>query len=481
MNFFVNQAMGIGNSGVEHAEFYRAKRFDQAGLPYRFVFVELIKNLHDAMNRWNLKPDQVINMWEYFVLGPDYGQKGLQKTIQPHSNMVIDDTQTNRMMETVTDSGLRINEYYVKRANPEKPETLLVSLDRVELFNEATGQRKATYRVQKQPKHDTEIVNIHLFAQPDGAHLYFENIVQLKRYFFTQLDALFEGKSTFIIDRGEANEVALMNAPERNWNLVDVIHADHLSDRKVASAPLWNNYYEYVLTHMNQINRLVVATELQRQDLLIDFPDAAEKIVTIPVGGVSDDVNEFQARQLGSPLKLVTISRLAAEKHIDLIIKAVIELHQEGKAVTLDIYGQGGEMGKLQKAIQDGDAGDYIQLKGQTNHPEQVYPQYDAFISASYSEGFGLTYIEAMNAALPVITFDARFGALELVHDEQNGFLQHFKRDDEAYNISQLKAGIERLLAVKDYSRLQTQVVASVSDYRDQVIADKWGRLINEL
>ena len=29
MNFFVNKAMGIGNSGVEHAQFYRAACFDR--------------------------------------------------------------------------------------------------------------------------------------------------------------------------------------------------------------------------------------------------------------------------------------------------------------------------------------------------------------------------------------------------------------------------------------------------------------------
>ena len=31
--------------------------------------------------------------------------------------------------------------------------------------------------------------------------------------------------------------------------LIEIVHADHLSDRDVPRAPLWNNYYEYALTH----------------------------------------------------------------------------------------------------------------------------------------------------------------------------------------------------------------------------------------
>lgn len=66
--------------------------------------------------------------------------------------------------------------------------------------------------------------------------------------------------------------------------LISIVHADHLGDRNDPANPLWNNYYEYVLTHLDQLEGLVVATELQRQDLLVDFPNLAKKIVTIPVG-----------------------------------------------------------------------------------------------------------------------------------------------------------------------------------------------------
>ena len=95
----------------------------------------------------------------------------------------------------------------------------------------------------------------------------------------------FPETKTIIIDRGEESEAALYDHCPPEIKLIEIVHADHLSDRDVPRAPLWNNYYEYALTHLEQVTHIVVATELQRQDLLIDFPNESEKIVTIPVGG----------------------------------------------------------------------------------------------------------------------------------------------------------------------------------------------------
>lgn len=81
MNFFINKAMGIGNSGVEHAQFYRARCFEKVQLPYKYVFVELVKNLHEAMDAWDIPDNKVINMWELFVFGKDYLKTGAKKAM----------------------------------------------------------------------------------------------------------------------------------------------------------------------------------------------------------------------------------------------------------------------------------------------------------------------------------------------------------------------------------------------------------------
>lgn len=482
MNFFVNAAMGMGNSGVEHAQFYRAQRFEQAELPYRFVFLELIRELHAAMDRWNLRDDQVLNMWEYFVLGDDYLKHGLAKRmVAPDDDLVIDDTNTHRKREIVTDSGMRIVEHYAKYPDKHHPDsgTLLVGTARVELFNVETGERRVMYEIIDDAHRGRLISNIHLFNQ-SGKHLFFRNLVLLHRYFFEQLDAAYGAPSAFLIDRGEDTDQALMTHRIKDAQIIYMIHADHLSDRDDPKNPLWNNHYEYLLDHINEADRVVVATELQRQDLLIDFPSGQKKFATIPVGGVADKANNITPRSLKQPIRLITASRLAAEKHIDLIVRAVAQLKQQGEDIQFDIYGQGGEQGKILKAIDETDAKDYVSLKGLSDDLADVYPNYDAFISASFSEGFGLTYIEALNAGLPIITFKARFGAIELVQDGENGFLQPFKRDDDDYNVNQLVEGIKRLIS-SDYAQLQANTQTSVKSFQNHVIAGKWRNLIDGL
>lgn len=482
MNFFVNEGMAMSNSGVEHAQFYRANRFDQAELPYRFVFLNLLPDLHKAMDRWHLRDDQVINIWEYFVLGKDYLKHGLTKRITPPKvDITIDGTDTHRKRETITDSGIRIVDHMVKTPDIHHPENkvLLVSSSRVEMFRVDDDKRRVMYEIIDDVHRGRIIANIHLFHE-NGKHLFFRNAVLLYRYFFQQLDAAFGSPSHFLIDRGEQVDQALMAQRIPESKLIYMIHADQLADRDDPRYPLWNNHYEYLQDYLSEFDRVVVATDLQRQDMLVDFPDATKEIVTIPVGGVSDQMTPYKPRSLSQPIRLMTASRLAIEKHVDLIVKAVAKIHNQGIDIRFDIYGDGNQETKIKKAIEETEAGNYVTMKGVSNDLADVYPQYDAFISASFSEGFGLTYIEALNAGLPVITFNARFGAVELIKDGQNGFLQEFKREDFAFDVDQLVTGIERFMKA-DYTKLQANTQSSVTDYQDHVIAGKWRKMINEL
>lgn len=481
MNFFINKAMGIGNSGVEHAQFYRARCFEKVQLPYKYVFVELVKNLHEAMDAWDIPDNKVINMWELFVFGKDYLKTGAKKSYEHKEEILLDFTNTHRIKETITSSGMLIVEHLEKSPSKKKENLLLVSTYKTELFDYKTMERKVMFEYIEHKNRGRLLSNIHLFDF-EGEHLFFRTEVLLQRYFFEYLASQFEGVKNFVIDRGQESESALFNHKPADTNIIEIIHADHLSDRDVSTAPLWNNYYEYLLTHMEMADRVVVATELQKQDLLIDFPEETEKIWAIPVGGIRDqDIHKKQEPIRHVPIqKFITVSRLASEKHIDIVIQAICEVKKIFPDISLDIYGQGGEDGKLRKLIQEMDAESYIALKGHSNQMNQIYPKYDAFISGSYSEGFGLTYIEALDAGLPIVTFKARFGAVELIKNGVNGFLKDFSRTNEEYSKEQLTEGIIQLLE-SEQQKIIDQTRDSVKEYQDSIIANKWKELINGL
>ncbi|KRM95032.1 glycosyltransferase [Liquorilactobacillus aquaticus DSM 21051] len=480
MNFFVNRAMGFGNSGVEHAEFYRAKLFDKAEIPYRFVFVQLIKELHPAMDVWNIDNKKVINMYEYFVLGDSYLTNGVEKFYKAKEKVIVDSTKTNRMVETITTSGMRIVETAVKYESRKKKGLLLVSISNVEIYSCKTGERKVLFDFYDNMKGGVVIRNIHLFDQ-NGEHLFFWNEIQLQRYFLKKIDEAYGNESNWFLDRGEESEVALLYSSFPGSKFIEVIHADHLSDRTDKRYPLWNNYYEYALTHVNKIDKLVSGTEKQTQDLLIDFPGQEKKFVTIPVGGVRDGDKKIHKKEI-PPLHLITASRLAGEKHIDIAVRAVAKIRNEGREVYLDIYGAGGEEGHLRDTIKTVGAEEYIKMKGLSQDLDSIYPKYDAFITASWSEGFGLTTVEALNAGLPVVSYAARFGSLEMIQDGINGFLQEFKPGDQhlAFNVQSLENGIRRLLE-SDYSAIRKATQNSMLKFKDHVIEDKWRELVYAL
>lgn len=162
-----------------------------------------------------------------------------------------------------------------------------------------------------------------------------------------------------------------------------VVHADHYDKHYTDEHHiLWNNFYEYQFTHTADIASFVVATDKQRELLLKQqrhYYHQAPRVDTIPVGSLRQLRHPQGQRR---PHALITASRLANEKHIDWLIKAVAKAHDQVEDVSLDIYGRGSEQGHLQQLIKDNNAEDYIKLMGQ-HDLTNVYTQYDAYIAAS--------------------------------------------------------------------------------------------------
>ncbi len=79
MYFFVNQ--GISNSGVEHAQFYRAAQAAEQGLLFKLVFTDHLPQLHRHMLEWQLAEHEVIGPYDYLLSDDldDYLQQGTRQ------------------------------------------------------------------------------------------------------------------------------------------------------------------------------------------------------------------------------------------------------------------------------------------------------------------------------------------------------------------------------------------------------------------
>lgn len=64
----------------------------------------------------------------------------------------------------------------------------------------------------------------------------------------------------------------------------------------------------------------------------------------------------------------------------------------------------------------------FIEKKDEDVEMHDVYETYDAYVSASQSEGFGLTLMEAVGSGLLIIGFDVRYGNQTFIDDGENGY-----------------------------------------------------------
>jgi len=101
-------------------------------------------------------------------------------------------------------------------------------------------------------------------------------------------------------------------------------------------------------------------------------------------------------------LRLVSISRLAAQKNIPLMFDFIELLEKKGISANLDIVGEGPQQSFLQRNMPHLNR-NQIHFLGKKNGIVELLTNYDYFILTSKYEGFGLVLLEAMDAGLPIV------------------------------------------------------------------------------
>lgn len=120
---------------------------------------------------------------------------------------------------------------------------------------------------------------------------------------------------------------------------------------------------------------------------------------------------------------LVTASRLAKEKSIDLVLRAHARVVRTHEAVLL-VVGGGPEEAALQRLADDLHLGTRVVFAGMQSHRRtlECLAAADAFVFASQTETQGLVVIEAMAAGTAVVAVNAG-GVADAVRDGDTGVL----------------------------------------------------------
>lgn len=150
--------------------------------------------------------------------------------------------------------------------------------------------------------------------------------------------------------------------------------------------------------------------------------------------------------------RIVTAGNLIPSKGMDFLVDCFEVFHWKHPHSSLTIMGQGPMMPTLRQAVYDKALTDCVFLEGLCSREKmaKIYHESDIFVLSSYSETFGVVYIEAMAAGLPVIA--TRCGGPEDFVTEKNGILIPVGDRDE------LVRAMERLW--EDYARYDRAAIA---------------------
>lgn len=263
--------------------------------------------------------------------------------------------------------------------------------------------------------------------------------------------------------------------------IIAVLHSKQYFENHENIGSLYMNYeYYYWFKYAEQIDAFVVGTNEQKIDLEeelrrnnCDIPT----IVSIPPGAIRQKIYPKQMRKQGS---MITASRIGAGKGLDLLIKSVAKSHERNSTISLDVYGTGTEkdINDLRALIQDLNADSYIRLMGR-HKLDEVYIQYEAYITCSFCEAFGLSLMEAVGSGLAMIGLDAKYGNRLFIHPNENGYLVDFDVNQDIESPNELIDHVaDRIVELfEDEQRLESFHKKSyelANQYNDACVTDKW-------
>lgn len=493
----INFGIGWASSGVEYAQAYRAKLLRHTNQIAKFVFLDFIQydNIQALTDNIGFRNDEVIWLYQYFTdikIAPT--TYTVEDVINELSNPVQHVEHIGKVKRLILDNASTFVTCYLVDEHSDFVHRaefvingMLVRKDfysYVRVFSEyyAPRDNQATLYMRQFYNEDGSIAYNEYMSNDDMQSIYrFDDAIcygklEFVAYFIKRLNL--SSQDIVILDRAsDIGQAVLQNKGDSHIGVV--VHAEHFSDNVTDDDNiLWNNYYDYQFTQAKHIDFFITATDLQNQILtqqFLTYKGIRPTIYTIPVGSLEHlNYPETPGRK---PYSIMTASRLANEKHLDWLIKAVIKVKKDMPQLTFDIYGEGAEKDKLTTLIQTNEAQDYIRLRGHVNLAD-VYTHYELFLSGSTSEGFGLTLMEAVGSGLGMIGLDVNYGNPTFISDSKNGYLITYDTEQQA--IEDIAQAIVRYFKHgPDHPHDISYAIAE--SFKTTNIIEKWKNLMSEV
>jgi glycosyltransferase involved in cell wall biosynthesis len=173
------------------------------------------------------------------------------------------------------------------------------------------------------------------------------------------------------------------------------------------------------LTGPLSADRTITVSDYDRELALRARILPANRLVTVH-NGMPDVAPSLRADPARTPPRLVMVARFGAQKDHPTLLRALAGLRDH--AWELDLVGEGPRVAETESLASALGIRERVHFLGQRMDVDQILANAQIALLVTNWEGFPLSILEAMRAALPVVA-SAVGGVGESVRDQETGFL----------------------------------------------------------
>ena len=169
----------------------------------------------------------------------------------------------------------------------------------------------------------------------------------------------------------------------------------------------------------------------------------------------------------------ISIGTLTPNKNFKDLILAISKIKDKIKNWEIHIYGKGADDANLQRLINNLSLQNIVFLKGFSDNITSVFNNAKLLVSTSLSEGLPMNLLEALSFNIPVIAYDFKCGAKEII-GQNNGSL---------VSLGDINVLSKEILKYISNEKLLSDISnhIDISHFESEMIMNQWIYLYNSL
>ena len=182
---------------------------------------------------------------------------------------------------------------------------------------------------------------------------------------------------------------------------------------------------------VNKSNHVICISKAVKNYLLKTYLKNFDYKMSVCHYGLQLDHKIQKPKKINSFFTIGTVARLVNQKRMDLLLKIFYQFSKSNAKCKLIIIGNGPNMKMVKNLINIYKLNKKVKIIKKSNNVIKEIKKFDVFALTSEFEGFGLVFLEAMIAKVPIIAF--RVSAIpEIIKHGYNGLTVKFG-DDKNY------------------------------------------------